>query len=154
MKHLKLGDDAPKFKGIDGNGKMIQLADYSGKHLVVYFYPKDNTPGCTAQACNLRDHFSALTEKNISVVGVSGDDEKSHLRFTEKFELPFPLIADVKNEVIEQFGVWGPKKFMGREYDGVHRTTFIISPEQKIIGIIEKPKTKFHAEEILSLLQL
>lgn len=152
MKHLKIGDSAPKFKGVDGNGKSIQLSDFEGKNLVIYFYPKDNTPGCTTQACNLRDHYTELTAKNIAVIGVSADDEKSHTRFSEKFELPFPLIADVDKEIIEQFGVWGPKKFMGREYDGIHRTTFVIGADQKIIGIIEKPKTKFHAEEILAFL--
>lgn len=152
MKHLKIGDQAPLFKGKDGSDNEISLSDYKGKKLVIYFYPKDNTPGCTVQACNLRDHYSALSKNGISVIGVSMDSAKSHTKFSEKYELPFPLIADEDKAIIEQFGVWGPKKFMGREYDGIHRTTFIIDESQKIIGIIEKPKTKYHAEEILQLI--
>lgn len=154
MKHLKIGDLAPQFNGKDGNGTMVSLNDYKGKKLVLYFYPKDNTPGCTVQACNLRDHYSELNKNEISIVGVSMDSAIAHTKFSNKFELPFPLIADEDKTIIEQYGVWGPKKFMGREYDGIHRTTFIIDESQKIIGIIEKPKTKYHAEEILQLINL
>lgn len=153
MKHLKVGDQSPKFYGKDTNGNEVTLDDFKGQFLVVYFYPKDNTPGCTTQACNLRDHYSELQKNNIAILGVSADDEKSHKRFTDKYDLPFPLIADVNHEMLNLFGVWGLKKFMGREYDGIHRTTFVIDQKQEIIGIIEKPKTKFHAEEILEIIK-
>lgn len=151
MKHLKVGDKAPVFTSTDQNGKTINLGDFKGKKLVVYFYPKDNTPGCTTQACNLRDNYSDLLAKGIQVVGVSADSAGSHQKFIDKFTLPFPLIADEDRKVIEQFGVWGPKKFMGKEYDGIHRTTFLINEDQSIVGIIEKPNTKAHAEEIFEI---
>ena len=151
MKHLKLGDKAPAFEGKDQSGTTISLNDFKGKKLVVYFYPKDNTPGCTVQACNLRDNDSILKEHNISVIGVSMDSISSHQKFIDKFDLPFPLIADEDKKVIEAFGVWGPKKFMGKEYDGIHRTTFLIDESQAIVGIIEKPNTKDHANEILEM---
>jgi len=151
MKHLKVGDKAPEFAGLDQNGKEISLNDFKGKKLVVYFYPKDNTPGCTTQACNLRDKDELLKQHGIDVIGVSMDNETSHKKFIDKFSLPFPLIADVDRKVIELFGVWGPKVFMGKKYDGIHRTTFLINEEQQIVGIIEKPNTKAHAEEILEM---
>lgn len=151
MKHLKVGDKAPVFTATDQNGKTINLGDFKGKKLVVYFYPKDNTPGCTTQACNLRDNYSDLLAKGIQVVGVSADSAGSHQKFIDKFTLPFPLIVDEDRKVIEQFGVWGPKKFMGKEYDGIHRTTFLINEDQSIVGIIEKPNTKAHAEEIFEI---
>lgn len=151
MKHLKVGDKAPVFTATDQNGKTINLNDFKGKKLAVYFYPKDNTPGCTTQACNLRDNHADLLSKGIQVIGVSADSAGSHQKFIDKFTLPFPLIADEDRKVIEQFGVWGPKKFMGKEYDGIHRTTFLINEDQTIVGIIEKPKTKEHAEEILEI---
>lgn len=151
MKHLKVGDKAPVFTATDQNGKTINLGDFKGKKLVVYFYPKDNTPGCTAQACNLRDNYSDLLKNGIQIVGVSADSASSHQKFIDKFSLPFPLITDENRELIEQFGVWGPKKFMGKEYDGIHRTTFLINEHQTIVGIIDKPKTKEHAEEILEI---
>lgn len=151
MKHLKVGDKAPVFTATDQNGKTINLGDFKGKKLVVYFYPKDNTPGCTAQACNLRDNYSDLLKNGIQIVGVSADSASSHQKFIDKFSLPFPLITDENRELIEQFGVWGPKKFMGKEYDGIHRTTFLINEDQTIVGIIDKPKTKEHAEEILEI---
>lgn len=150
---LKIGDKAPDFSGKDQNGKTIQLSDYNGKKVAIYFYPKDNTPGCTVQACNLRDNDAALTKAGIQIIGVSADSSASHVKFIDKFSLPFPLIADEDKTIIQQFGVWGPKKFMGKEYDGIHRTTFIIDENKTIIGIIEKPKTKEHAEEILALLK-
>lgn len=151
MKHLKVGDKAPLFTAIDHNGKEISLIDYKGKNLAIYFYPKDNTPGCTVQACNLRDNYSVLLKNGIQILGVSADSLGSHQKFIDKFSLPFPLVADENHNVINLFGVWGPKKFMGKEYDGIHRTTFLINKDQIIIGIIDKPKTKEHAEEILEI---
>ena len=153
MRHLKIGDKAPDFSGTDQNGKTINLSDFKGKKLAIYFYPKDNTPGCTVQACNIRDNYSSLMNNGIQVIGVSADSGISHQKFVDKFNLPFPLIADEDKKVIEAFGVWGPKKFMGKEYDGIHRTTFLIDESQTILGIIEKPKTKEHAEEILEIFQ-
>ena len=149
---LKIGDKAPNFSGLDQNGNSITLSDFSGKTLVLYFYPKDNTPGCTVQACNLRDNFSELTKQNISVLGVSADSMQKHQKFIDKYSLPFPLIADENHELLKNYGVWGLKKFMGREYDGIHRTTFIINEEGIIAEIIKKPKTKSHAQEILEFL--
>jgi thioredoxin-dependent peroxiredoxin len=150
MTHLKPGDKAPVFKGKDQNGNPIGLADFKGSKLVLYFYPKDNTPGCTAQACNLRDNYDVLLKQGYKVIGVSADNEKSHVKFIEKFELPFPLIADTEKEILKAFGVWGPKKFMGREFDGVHRTTFIIDEKGVIAEVIEKVDTKNHAAQFLA----
>ncbi|MEX2485183.1 MAG: thioredoxin-dependent thiol peroxidase [Brumimicrobium sp.] len=151
MMHLEKGDKAPQFKGKDQDGKTISLSDYEGQKLVVYFYPKDMTPGCTTQACNLKDNYDALKKENIAILGVSADDEKKHQKFIAKHDLPFPLLADTDKEVIKAFGVWGNKKFMGKEYDGIHRTTFLINEKGEIHDIIKKPKTKAHAEEILEL---
>jgi len=153
MKHLKVSDSAPVFSGTDQHGNTISLSDFKGKKVALYFYPKDNTPGCTAQACSIRDHHSDLLSKGIAVVGVSADSVKSHSKFTEKFALPFPLLADESHEILQQYGVWGPKKFMGREFDGIHRTTFLIDESQTIVGILDKPNTKAHAEEILSFFE-
>ena len=149
---LKIGDKAPDFSGSDQNGNTVSLSDFSGKTLVLYFYPKDNTPGCTVQACNLRDNFSELVKQNISVLGVSADSMQKHQKFIDKYSLPFPLIADENHELLNKYGVWGLKKFMGKEYDGIHRTTFVINEEGIIAEIIKKPKTKFHAQEILEFL--
>lgn len=149
MKHLKIGDNAPEINAKDQNGNQLSLKDFEGKKVILYFYPKDNTPGCTAESCNLRDYNSELNEKGFEIVGVSADDEKKHQKFIEKYELPFPLIADTDKKVINDYGVWGPKKFMGKEYDGIHRTTFVISEDRKIEKIFEKVKTKAHAEQIL-----
>ncbi|MEX1190574.1 MAG: thioredoxin-dependent thiol peroxidase [Brumimicrobium sp.] len=151
MMHLEKGDKAPQFKSKDQDGKTISLSDYEGQKLVVYFYPKDMTPGCTTQACNLKDNYEALKKENIAILGVSADDEKRHQKFIAKHDLPFPLLADTDKEVIKAFGVWGNKKFMGKEYDGIHRTTFLINEKGEIHDIIKKPKTKAHAEEILEL---
>jgi peroxiredoxin Q/BCP len=137
------------FEGKDQNGNSVKLKDYSGKKVALYFYPKDMTPGCTNQACNLRDNFEGLKKEGIEVIGVSPDDEARHQKFINKYELPFTLLADPEKEVIKAYGIWGLKKFMGKEYDGVHRTTFLINEEGKIHDIIKKPKTKAHAEEIL-----
>ena len=149
MMHLKEGDKAPDFQGIDQNEKTVSLSDYKGKKLILYFYPKDDTPGCTAEACNLRDNFSVLKKEGFELLGVSPDDPKKHKKFIDKYSLPFPLIADTEKEILNAYGVWGPKKFMGREYDGVHRTTFVIDEAGKIEKIIAKVNTKAHAEQIL-----
>jgi len=152
MKRLKVGDVAPDFIGLDEHGEVRSLKQYKGKKLAIYFYPKDNTPGCTNQACNLRDHFEELTSSKLALIGISADSVTMHQKFSSKLKLPFPLIADVDMKIINGYGVWGPKKFMGREYDGIHRTTFIIDEHHVIMGIIEKPKTKYHAEEILQII--
>ncbi len=149
MTHLKVGDKAPEFKGKDQNGNDISLKDFKGKKVVIYFYPKDNTPGCTAQACNLRDNYDVLLKQGYVVIGVSKDSQKSHQKFIEKFELPFPLIADEDKVILNQFGVWGPKKFMGRVSDGIHRTTFVIDEKGIFSEIIEKVDTKEHTVQIL-----
>ncbi len=151
MKQLKIGDQAPNFSGIDQNDQIITLMDFKGEKLAIYFYPKDNTPGCTVQACNLRDNYDGLGKAGIKILGISADSIVSHQKFVDKFSLPFPLIADEDKTIINLFGVWGPKKFMGKEYDGIHRTTFLINEKQEIVGIIEKPKTKDHATEIIEI---
>jgi peroxiredoxin Q/BCP len=153
MKHLKIGDKAPNFEGIDQHGNNISSKEYTGKKTVIYFYPKDNTPGCTAQACSIRDNYDSLLKSGIQVIGISADSVTSHQKFVTKYDLPFPLIADENKSIIEAFGVWGPKKFMGKEYDGIHRTTFLLDEEAIVKAIIEKPNTKAHAEEILSFFQ-
>lgn len=150
MKHLKVGDQAPDFSVKNEKGKTVTLADFKGQKLAIYFYPKDMTPGCTNQACNLTDNYSELQEEGIAIVGVSADDEKRHQKFIVKYSIPFPLLADVDKKMINDYGVWGLKKFMGKEYDGIHRTTFLINESNEISHIIEKPKTKAHAEEILA----
>lgn len=151
MKHLKIGDKSPDFSVKDQNGDLVELKDYAGKRVVIYFYPKDNTPGCTIQACNLRDNYSELQKQGIVILGVSADGEKKHQNFSKKFKLPFPLLADEEHQMLNNFGVWGPKKFMGRTYDGIHRTTFLLDENHTIIGIIEKPKTARHTREILEI---
>jgi peroxiredoxin Q/BCP len=148
MTNLKPGDKAPDFNAKDQNGNSISLKDFAGSKLVIYFYPKDNTPGCTAQACSLRDNYDALLANGYKVVGVSADDEKSHQKFIEKFDLPFPLIADTDKVVLNAFGVWGPKKFMGRQYDGIHRITFVIDENGIISEVITKVDTKKHFAQI------
>ena len=154
MEILEIGDQSPTFEGLDQNNKAVSSNDFNGSKWVIYFYPKDNTPGCTAQACSLRDGFDALSENNIKVLGVSADNVKSHDKFATKFALPFPLLADEDKTVIQKFGVWGPKKFMGREYEGIHRVSFVMDENGVIIHVIQKPKTKDHANEILGLLNL
>lgn len=149
MNMLEEGKVAPQFEGKDQNGNTIKLADYKGKKVVLYFYPKDDTPGCTAQACNLRDNSTELKSAGYEVIGVSADTEAKHQKFITKYELPFPLIADTDKELIKSFGVWGPKKFMGKEYDGIHRTTFVINEEGVIEKVIKKVKTKDHTAQIL-----
>lgn len=149
MTHLKVGDKAPDFSGIIQDETNVSLADYKGSKLVLYFYPKDNTPGCTTQACNLSDNYNILLEKGYKVLGVSPDTAKKHVKFIDKYSLPFDLLADTELETIKAYGIWGLKKFMGREYDGVHRTTFIIDENGVIEDIIAKVKTKEHAAQIL-----
>ncbi len=154
MIQLKEGEKAPVFTGVDESGNEISLAQFKGKKLVLYFYPKDNTPGCTMEAKNLRDNFELLKDKGFEIVGVSPDTQKKHQNFIAKHDLPFHLLADTEKIVLNQYGVWGKKKFMGREYDGVHRTTFIIDEEGVIAKIIKKVKTKEHAAQILKELEL
>ncbi|MEM6963957.1 MAG: thioredoxin-dependent thiol peroxidase [Bacteroidota bacterium] len=149
MTHLKAGDKAPNFSGVNENGEQITLKDFSGKKLIIFFYPQDNTPTCTVEACNLRDNYAVLQEKGYELLGVSPDTQKKHQNFIKKHSLPFPLLSDVDLETIKAFGVWGPKKFMGREYDGLHRTTFIIDEEGTIEQVITKVKSKNHAAQIL-----
>ncbi len=149
MTHLKPGDKAPDFQGKDQDGKHISLNDYKGHKLVIYFYPKDNTPGCTAQACNLRDNYDLLLQNGYKVLGVSADSENSHRKFIEKHKLPFPLIADTDKEILKAYGVWGPKKFMGREFPGIHRTTFVIGEDSRIAEVIDQVKTKDHTSQIV-----
>jgi len=149
MTNLKIGDKAPEFKGINEKNEEISLRDFKGKKVVLYFYPKDMTPGCTVQACNLSENYDLLKKSGYEVIGVSADDAKKHQKFIEKYKLPFQLLADVDKEVIQQYGVWGPKKFMGREFDGIHRTTFVINGDGIIENIIQKVDTKNHTKQIL-----
>jgi len=138
MTSLKQGDKAPAFNSTDQNGNPISLDSFSGKKLVLYFYPKDDTPGCTKEACDFRDNQDTLTKEGLSLAGVSPDSEKSHLKFIDKFKLNFPLIADTDKSIANAYGVWGPKKFMGKSYEGIHRTTFIINEEGYISNVISK----------------
>ena len=154
MKTLEIGDQVPEFIGVNQHDQKIASLDFIGSKWAVYFYPKDNTPGCTAQACSLRDGNAELLKNGIKVLGVSADSVKSHDKFSTKFTLPFPLLSDESKEVINIFGVWGPKKFMGREYEGIHRVTFVMDEKSKVLHVIKKPKTKDHANEILQLLNL
>ena len=149
MTTLTKGDKAPDFSGVDQDGKTHALADYKGKKLVVFFYPKADTPGCTAEACDLRDNFERFKAQNYELLGVSADKQKKQAKFKEKYSLPFPLIADEDKSVINAFGVWGPKKFMGRLFDGINRTTFVIDENGIIDEIITSVKTKEHAAQIL-----
>lgn len=149
MEMLKVGDKAPNFEAVDQHHKTVKLSDFEGKKLVVFFYPKASTPGCTVEACNLRDNYQTFLAQGYEVIGVSADTVKRQSNFSNKNELPFSLLADEDKKVIEAFGVWGPKKFMGREYDGIHRTTFVIDENGVIIEVIAKVKTKEHTAQIL-----
>lgn len=151
MIELKEGSKAPYFEGIDQNDKVVKLSDYKGKKVVLYFYPKDNTPGCTAEACNLRDNYTSLLERGFIVIGISPDDEKSHKKFSAKFSLPFPLIADTSKNILNEYGVWGEKKMYGKSYLGVIRTTFIIDENGIIEKIISKVNTSGHTEQIFDM---
>ncbi|SDS62797.1 peroxiredoxin Q/BCP [Gillisia sp. Hel1_33_143] len=149
MKALEAGDKAPDFTAEDQDGNSISLKDYSGKKLVLFFYPKASTPGCTAEACNLKDNWERFKSKGFVILGVSADTKKRQQNFKNKFELPYPLLADESKEVINAYGVWGPKKFMGKEYEGINRTTFVIDEQGIIEEVIGKVKTKDHAAQIL-----
>lgn len=146
---LKIGDMAPDFSGNNQDGELVTLKQFKGKKLVLYFYPKDNTPGCTAEACDLRDNYQRFIEKGYAVVGVSKDSEKSHKGFIEKHNLPFPLISDTGAEILKAYDAWGRKKFMGKEYDGIIRKTFVIDENGIISDIIEKVNTKAHSSQII-----
>lgn len=148
---MNIGDKAPELLGRDENGNELKISDFKGKKLVLYFYPKDSTPGCTSEACNLRDNYQRLLERGYAVLGVSVQDEKSHKRFIEKYQLPFPLIADTDHTLVEAFGVWGEKKMAGRTYMGTLRTTFVIDEEGRVAEIYgpKQIKVKEHAEQIL-----
>ncbi len=148
MMHLKEGDKAPEFNITDQNGKVHQIADYLGKKVILYFYPKDLTPGCTVESCDLRDNYEKLKKEGFEIIGVSADDENKHQRFIQKHQLPFNLLADTKKEVLNRYGVWGEKKFMGKTYDGIHRTTFVINELGIIKKIINKVRTKQHTQQI------
>lgn len=149
MTTLKIGDKAPLFAVKNQQGELVKLGDLRGKKVVLFFYPKASTPGCTAEACNLRDNYKDLTEQGFEVIGVSADSEKRQANFRDKNDLPYSLLADEDMAVIKAYGVWGPKKFMGREFDGIHRTTFVIDEKGMIENIISKVNTKDHAAQIL-----
>lgn len=149
MTHLKEGDKAPIFKGIDQDNNIISLEDFKGRRLILYFYPKDDTPGCTAEACNLNDNYSLLTDMGFDVLGISPDSTSKHLKFIAKYNLKFNLIADNESQIMNNYGVWGEKKMWGKTYFGVHRTTFIISAEGIIEKVITKVKTKEHTAQLL-----
>lgn len=154
MTQLKEGSDAPVFKGKNQDGKWISLNDFIGKKVILYFYPKDDTPGCTAEACNLRDNYENLLSEGFAIIGVSPDNEKSHLRFRQKNKLPFSLIADPEKSIIMAYGAWGEKSMYGKKYEGVLRTTFIIDEKGKIFKIISKVDTKNHTAQILKELEI
>ncbi|WP_282116553.1 thioredoxin-dependent thiol peroxidase [Cellulophaga baltica] len=150
MQTLKIGDKVPSFSVNDQDGNTINLSDYLGKKIIVFFYPKASTPGCTAEACNLRDNYAALQSQGYELLGVSADSEKRQANFKNKYEFPFPLLADEDHTVINAFGVWGPKKFMGKTYDGIHRMTFVVDEKGVVSNVIEKVKTKDHAAQLLA----
>lgn len=149
MKRLNPGDKVPDFTVEDQDGNQVSLAGYKGKKLIVFFYPRANTPGCTAEACNLRDNYAALKNKGYELLGVSDDSKKKQSNFKKKYTLPFPLLADTDRQVINSFGVWGEKKFMGRVFDGIHRTTFVIDENGLVEKVIEKVDTEDHAAQLL-----
>ncbi|MCB9190568.1 MAG: thioredoxin-dependent thiol peroxidase [Flavobacteriales bacterium] len=149
MVTLKEGDKAPAFSGKDQNGETISRSDFKGKRVILFFYPKDMTPGCTAEACNLGENYSELQKRGFEVIGVSADSEARHQKFIDKYSLPFKLIADTDLQVIKAYGVWGLKKFMGKEYDGIHRTTFVIGTDGKLEKVFTKVNTKDHTAQIL-----
>ena len=146
---LQVGDKAPSFSGKIQTGETVSLADYKGKKFFIFFYPKDNTPGCTAEACNLRDNYALLQEKGYELLGVSPDSERKHQNFINKYNLPFPLLADTEKEMLNAYGAWGPKTMYGRLFDGVYRSTFVVNEEGIIEKVISKVKTKNHAAQIL-----
>jgi peroxiredoxin Q/BCP len=149
MSQLKVGDKAPEFKGVDQNGNAVDLNQYAGKKVALYFYPKDDTPGCTAEACDLRDNYQNFLSKGFEILGVSPDSEKKHQKFIDKHELPFSLLADEDHAVAEAYGVWGEKSMYGRKYMGILRTTFVIDEKGKLSNIIEKVDTKAHSKQLI-----
>jgi peroxiredoxin Q/BCP len=152
MTHLKEGEKAPEIQGTDHTGKPVSFDQFPGKKIILYFYPKDNTPGCTAEACNLRDNYQELKNIGFEIIGISPDSPESHEKFIHKNNLPFRLIADPDKNIIRDYGVWGEKKMYGKVFEGLHRTTFIISEDRTIESIIKKVKTKDHAQQIIDKL--
>lgn len=150
---LEVGQQAPDFMLSDENGQIHQLSDYQGKYVLLYFYPKDDTPGCTTEACNFRDDYSQYDDANVIILGVSPDSPQSHAKFKSKYNLPFTLLADEDHQVCELFGVWGPKKSFGKEYEGVHRTTFLINPDGRIQKVYKKVSPANHSAEVLDELR-
>jgi thioredoxin-dependent peroxiredoxin len=148
MTTLKAGDKAPTFESTDQQGNAVNLQDLKGSKVALFFYPKDNTPGCTAEACNLRDNYESLLNSGYKVIGVSADNLKSHQKFAEKYSLPFPLLPDTDKKISNAYGVWGPKKFLGKSYEGISRTTFIIDEDGVILKVLDKVDTKNHAQQI------
>jgi peroxiredoxin Q/BCP len=149
MSKINIGDKAPDFKGKNQNGETISLKDFKGKKVILYFYPKDDTPGCTAESCNLRDNYADLKKKGYEIIGVSADDEKSHKKFADKYALPFSLIADTEKEILQAYDAWGEKSMYGKKYMGILRKTYVIDEKGKIEKIFDKVDTKNHAEQIL-----
>ena len=149
MTTLKAGEKAPDFEALDEQGNTVKLSDFKGKKLIVFFYPKANTPTCTVESCNLNDNYKLLTDKGYEILGVSADTQKKQANFKSKYGFQYPLIADVDKVLLNAFGVWGPKKFMGRTFDGIHRVTFVIDEQGVIEKVIDKVKAKNHAEQIL-----
>lgn len=152
MTHLQEGDQAPDFSGVNEKGESVSLSDFKGKKLILFFYPKADTPGCTAEACNLRDSYSELREKGFELLGVSADTSRSQGNFKKKYNLPFPLLADTDQTVVNAYGVWGPKQMFGKNYEGINRTTFVIGENGVIEKVITKVETANHAEQILGVM--
>jgi thioredoxin-dependent peroxiredoxin len=150
---ISANQPAPEFNLSDENGNLRSLGEFRGKPVILYFYPKDDTPGCTVEACNFRDDFSVYQENGVVILGISPDTAKSHTKFIKKFSLPFPLLADPDHKVADAYGVWGPKKFMGKEYEGIYRTTFLIGPNGDILKVFEKVKPEGHSAEVLGALK-
>jgi peroxiredoxin Q/BCP len=150
MKLLGVGDRAPDFKTTDQDGNTVKLSDFKGRKVVLYFYPKDDTPGCTKEACSFRDGWSEFRKKKIAVLGVSADDERKHKTFAEKYDLPFPLLADTDHKILNAYGTWGEKSLYGRKYMGIYRVTYVIDEKGKIAAVWPKVKPEGHAEEILA----
>lgn len=154
MKHLKEGDLIPAFTTVNENGETVSSEDLKGSKAILFFYPKDDSPGCTKEACSLRDNYKVFNKNGFKIFGISPDNEKKHRKFIDKYEFQYSLLADPEKEIINAFGIWGPKKFMGREIVGVHRTTFVVDEEGKIMKIIDKVKTKEHAQQLIDVLEL